>query len=88
MTLSHQIQLAADLLENELSKRGIFSVSKAECLRIARALYSAWTFTVDHTHLKPGEIAQKHRERYEARCSFIDGPLAPLTDAERAEILK
>jgi hypothetical protein len=71
MSIAHQIQIAADLLELELNKQGIFSISKAECLRIARVLYSAWTLTRDVAHLAPGEIAQKHRERYERNRSDV-----------------
>jgi hypothetical protein len=72
MSIAHQIQIAADLLELELNKQGIFSISKAECMHIARVLYSAWTLTRDTSNMAPGEIAQNHRARYEARAEIHD----------------
>ena len=61
---AHKIQIAADLIADEMFKRGT-PISLADCLTIARRLHEIWERRQETVQLAPGEIAQRFRERYE-----------------------
>lgn len=61
---AHRIQIAADLIADEMYKRGA-PISLADCLSIARRLHEIWEQRVAGQDLKPGDVAQRFRERYE-----------------------
>jgi hypothetical protein len=65
MTDAEKIQIAADIIAGEMFKRGT-PITLADCLALARRLHEIWTERRQVHDLKPGEIAQKFRERYEA----------------------
>ena len=64
MTPAEQIQIAADMLHDELHRRGT-PVDPATALHLARRLYDLWHERVEPRTFAPREIAQRHRERYE-----------------------
>lgn len=71
-SIAHQLQLAADFIDQELQARGIFGVGRADCLKIARQLYDIWMRPGGpQRYLPPGEIAAKFRERYELPLTEI-----------------
>lgn len=69
-----QIQLAADLIHAELNGKGSLC-SRDMALSIARKLHALWMKPGGPQRFiaTPGEVAQKHRARYEAdvRCTDI-----------------
>ena len=60
---AHKIQIAADLIADEMFKRGT-PISLVDCLTIARRLHEIWERQQETVQLAPGEIAQRFRERY------------------------
>jgi len=58
-----KLQLAADFLQAEMSKRGHF-LSDADALGLARRLHGIWSDRHEINTLKPGDVAQRFRERY------------------------
>ena len=64
---AHKIQIAADLIADEMYKHGT-PISLADCLTIARRLHERWERRQHHgmsdADRWPGEIAQRFRERY------------------------
>lgn len=92
MTPAEQIQIAADMLDAEFQDMGLFGVSKAQCLSIARRLHDLWMKPGgEQRYIRtPGEVAQKFRERYEGAYPLLDGPLVrpPVSDiVESIELL-
>lgn len=59
---AEKIQLAADLIERELLKRGV-TISQQDCLYFARQIHHLWDNVLPE--MLPREIAQKQRNRYE-----------------------
>lgn len=75
MTADQQIQIAADFMDRAFQARGIFSIGKADCLKLARQLYDVWhTDKLNRSleNLDPGEVALRHRQRYECSAELID----------------
>ncbi len=65
MTEADKIQIAADIIYAEIHRGGGF-VSHDQALSCARQIHDVW-FRESMLHtLKPGEIANKFRERYES----------------------
>ena len=61
-----KVQIAADLIADEMYKRGT-PTSLADCLTIARRLHEIWACRDEaqrSRELKPGEVAQRFKERY------------------------
>ena len=63
MTSAEQIQIAADMLHDELRRRGT-PVTADVCLHLARRLHDIWHTRIEPLGLPPGEVAQRFRERY------------------------
>ena len=63
MTDAEKIQIAADLIADEMVKRGT-SINLADCLTMARRLHEIWEKR-ELSSLPAGAIAQNFRERYE-----------------------
>jgi|SRR6185369_1255082 hypothetical protein len=64
MTPADKIQVAADIIHDEMARRGS-PVSPADCLAVARRLYEIFCGRVEVRSLPPGEVAQRMHERYE-----------------------
>ena len=63
MTDAKKIQLAADLIHDELHHRGTH-VPPDVCLALARRLHDIWRERHDIRNLAPEEVARRFRERY------------------------
>lgn len=61
--LASKLQIAADMIHDELHRRGTH-VNPADCLAIARRLHDIWHDRVEVLDLPPGEVARRFRERY------------------------
>lgn len=73
MTDAEKIQIAADMIHDELYRRGT-PVTADVALHLARRLYDIWHQRVEPLQLKPGEVAQRFRERYEVEQGYEEQP--------------
>ena len=65
MTAEEKIAGAGEILQTELARRGT-AITLPEAVQMARVMYSFYTDRVQVANgLKPGEVAQRFRERYE-----------------------
>ena len=60
---AHKLQIAADIISDDAKRRGEW-IDPADALHLARRLHAIHTERVELTSLKPGEIAQRFRQRY------------------------
>lgn len=72
MTDAEKIAGAAELIQQSAAQRGEF-ISPFDATKLAKQLYELWTERVQVLNLKPGDIAQHFRERYNER----DNPYTP-----------
>lgn len=86
MTADQQIQIAADFMDRAFQARGIFSIGKADCLKMARQLYDIWhtdKLNRNLENLDPGEVAVRFRQRYECSADQIDRFTMRLGDGDQ-----
>lgn len=62
-TIAEKIQIAADIIHDEVQKAGTV-ISPADALGLARRLYDIWHEQVAVCTLPPGDVAKRFRERY------------------------
>lgn len=79
MSPEEKIAGAAEIIVSEVIRRGSH-ISLSEATELAKTLYQFWSERVQLRHLKPGDVAQHLRDRYDGHPYIGEAPSEPRTD--------